>query len=170
MQEQQSVLSISSLQHTIDPASDVDARVDAVTKLQAEFERGMQVTTIFPASDAQSLSFDLSDQRPRRPYQRSQSMFTHIQPTFDCRCSGHCPHFYHFSSHPLSLEHPQRNPHRTIRCSQSIRSHYARSSLHSFLLAVLLIVWETIGRKSDTMHARLSSFLVAWRSGLAYQA
>ncbi len=62
------MLSISALQHTIDPATDVDARVDAVTKLQTEFERGMQVTTIFLASDAQSLSCNLSDQRPRRPY------------------------------------------------------------------------------------------------------
>ena len=54
--------------NTIDTATDVDARVDTVTKLQTEFEYGMQVTTIFPASDAQSLSCDSSDQRPRQPH------------------------------------------------------------------------------------------------------
>ena len=47
VQEQRSVLSISPLQHTIDHVTDADARVDAVTKLQAEFERGIQVTTTF---------------------------------------------------------------------------------------------------------------------------
>lgn len=94
IQKQRSAFSFVGSESSFTPAPDVELKLDAVTKLQAEFETGVEVhdtlNVLLPWLSCCILA--ASDPGPRTPHRRPQSVSSHCKPApHDRNSLGHPP-------------------------------------------------------------------------------